>query len=309
MGATEERSFRHAARGLAVVLIILNASVPFNPTSTATPRSTTARLDSAGPIDVQDGAAEDLVCTPRSSKHLEAVYAVPAGTPDLSVVRLSQLEDEIYAAAAHVRGEARTMGGAARLKFLCDKDGTIATTTVAVPQPRYFEYDELVADLKEAGLDRPNVKYVVFFESCIDVCAVEGQATMEDDSRPGSKNLNNRGPSFAINFQGTWKRPTAFVLLHELLHALGAVQKDAPHNSGGFHCSDTNDMLCVGVGPEFACGELPGNAPSYVDHAEGGHMWPIDCGGDDYFNPRPDPGSYLATHWNIALHSDFLASR
>jgi hypothetical protein len=44
------------------------------------------------------------------------------------------------------------------------------------------------------------------------------------------------------------------------------------------------------------CAGLPGAIPQNYD-----------CGRDDYFNPSPAPGSYLATHWNT-YDSAFLAS-
>jgi hypothetical protein len=33
----------------------------------------------------------------------------------------------------------------------------------------------------------------------------------------------------------------------------------------------------------------------------------IDCANDTYYDPRPEPGEWLATHWNIgAPHNRFV---
>ncbi|MBE2317560.1 hypothetical protein DVA67_016375 [Solirubrobacter sp. CPCC 204708] len=135
--------------------------------------------------------------------------------------------------------------------------------------------------------------------------------------KPGSANVHNRGGLTSILFSrdgaaapgaarwGWW--PEGF--LHEMTHNLGAVQWGAPHSTqprGGSapnygHCWQGADVMCYveDAGAAHAmqvdCSGIPGAiAQNY------------DCGRDDYFNPAPAPGSYLATHWNT-YESVFLA--
>src|SRR4051794_7722149 len=135
--------------------------------------------------------------------------------------------------------------------------------------------------------------------------------------RQGSANIHNRGGLTSIVFSrdgaaapggarwGWW--PEGF--LHEMTHNLGAVQWGAPHSTqplGGSspqygHCWQGADVMCyvedggAAHGMQQDCAGLPGAIPQNYD-----------CGRDDYFNPAPAAGSYLATHWNT-YDSAFLA--
>ena len=94
-----------------------------------------------------------------------------------------------------------------------------------------------------------------------------------------------------------------------MTHNLGAVQWGAPHSTqplGGNspqygHCWQGADVMCyvedAGASHPMQqdCAGLPGAIPQNYD-----------CGRDDYFNPAPAAGSYLATHWNT-YDSAFLA--
>lgn len=135
--------------------------------------------------------------------------------------------------------------------------------------------------------------------------------------KQGATNVHNRGGLTSILFSrdgaaaptgsrwGWW--PEGF--LHEMTHNLGAVQWGAPHSTqprGGSapnygHCWQGADVMCyvedagAAHGMQIDCAGLPGAIPQN-----------FDCGRDDYFNPAPTPGSYLATHWNT-YESAFLA--
>ncbi len=133
----------------------------------------------------------------------------------------------------------------------------------------------------------------------------------------GSKNIHNRGGLTSVLFSrdgaaapgsarwGWW--PEGF--LHEASHNLGAVQWGAPHSTQPLgqslpqygHCFQGADVMCYAEDGSARsqmitdCAGLPGAIPQNYD-----------CGRDDYFNPAPAPGSYLATHWNT-YDSSFMA--
>jgi hypothetical protein len=135
--------------------------------------------------------------------------------------------------------------------------------------------------------------------------------------QPGPANVHNRGGLRSVlftrdgipapgNARGGWW-PEGF--LHEITHNLGAVQWNAPHSTeprgqtlpSYGHCWQGEDVMCyvedagAAHAMTYDCATLPGAiSQSY------------DCGGDDYFNPAPPAGSYLASHWNI-YDSAFMA--
>lgn len=128
---------------------------------------------------------------------------------------------------------------------------------------------------------------------------------------PGSTNPHNLGNLHSALFppvgysSSSWGFDPGFWpegMLHEVSHTLGAVNYSAPHTSAGAegprgHCTDGYDVMCYadGANPTVpytttACPQIAGSA---------GMTQTYDCGGDDYFNPNPTAGNYLATHWNL----------
>jgi hypothetical protein len=128
--------------------------------------------------------------------------------------------------------------------------------------------------------------------------------------RKGAENVHNRGGFASILFtrdgqpppgadpRGWW--PEGF--LHEMTHNLGGVQWSAPHSTqpAGLqlfrygHCWQGADVMCyvedagASHAMRYDCPRIGGVIPQAYD-----------CGRDDYFNPAPPAGSYLAGHWNV----------
>jgi len=126
------------------------------------------------------------------------------------------------------------------------------------------------------------------------------------EQAPGSENRHNAGGLTSALWtragetpdgDGWW--PTGF--LHEITHNLGSVFSSAPHATAHGHCWDGLDVMCYADGPGSA------EQQRVCEAVAGALTRTFDCGGDDYFNPAPPAGSYLATHWNT-YDSAFLAA-
>ena len=129
-----------------------------------------------------------------------------------------------------------------------------------------------------------------------------GQGVRWGDDRPGPENLANDGGIEALVygwgrewFVASSRESAAEVVVHEVLHNLGAVQDSAPHSTLASHCFDEWDIECYSDdGPRgqsfsltFGCAGGPGDQS-------------LDCHEDDYFSHEPLAGSYLDLSWNVA---------
>ena len=136
--------------------------------------------------------------------------------------------------------------------------------------------------------------------------------------RRGSSNVHNRGGFTSVLFsrdgaaapgagaRGWW--PEGF--LHEITHNLGAVQWSAPalHAAASASALPALRPLLAGRRRHVLREDAGAAHAMQYDCPRVGGAIPqtYDCGRDDYFNPAPPAGSYLATHWNV-YDSAFLA--
>ncbi|MEU4213247.1 RICIN domain-containing protein [Streptomyces sp. NPDC026206] len=194
--------------------------------------------------------------------------------------------DTIYFASA------QETGGVRHIRFVTGADCTPSVLSVEVPDSALAEFSATNSALAAKGFDRRDRKYMIFADAKV-YCGI---GTFNGDERPGPSNLSNFGPSYGRTDAGCWGGSTA---AHELGHNLGAVNNSAPNSSRAAHCTDEWDVMCYSDAPYY---------PTMRNVCtERGHDERLDCKHDDYYNTSPQPGSYLATHWNVA-NNQFLMS-
>ncbi|MBI2668881.1 hypothetical protein HYX14_03490 [Candidatus Woesearchaeota archaeon] len=277
-------------------------------------------------------SSSDLLFHPRKPFCIETddyraqlVYVRPADAPDRYDEISKNLKQWMPQANGIVNNEAARFGMTADIKVAC-KGNEISVLNVVLPKSasHYNTHDgkttlAVVANLKELGYGDSKVKYILYYDGDADGCEggkakCSGQfSSKAQDDRPSEDNGYNSGPDYSILYDvgfselvqkthSTLEMLAPIGILHEYSHTLGAVQSSAPHSSKdgtveSGHCNDEhpmneggNDVMCKSDKPDTVFGDACQDT---------GFVFRYDCNNDDYFNPKPEAGSYLATHWNI----------
>jgi hypothetical protein len=260
---------------------------------------------------------------PATAARIKVAYAYPNDLPD----RSAAWSDALQADVSHI-GQylALQSGGRRALRFdMGTNCGPQYVDVQVVPLPKsrddylafdhdaddhYNEFDAVSDDVNAALGGRQlgrNVFVLADGLSDDDVYGIGEIYPTHNEADPS--NIHNAGkltgmmfvePSTSPDPVGWWQ-PT--VMLHEMTHNLGGVQFAAPHSTSYAHCTDGEDVMC------YKDGSPEGNAynANVCPKASGAIPQTYDCGHNDYYNPDPAAGSYLATHWNV-YNSVFMAS-
>jgi hypothetical protein len=253
----------------------------------------------------------EFAAFPATLHQIKVVYAYASGEEDRSTQWSNALQANVSNIEQYLASQT---GGSRALRFdMGTECGPQYVDVEVVPLPRtrdyYLDSFTHVADDVAAALGRsPGPRDVFVLADKLTDDPVWGMAEVVGDESPGDGNESNAGGLTSI----MWTRPSTqpdpsdpwqpTVMLHEITHNLGAVQQGAPHHTSGWHCTDGEDVMCYDDGTAEAIHYTSGVCQTAQDSAI---PQTYDCGHDDYFNPAPDPGTYLDTHWNV-YRSQFM---
>lgn len=224
-----------------------------------------------------------------TGNRVQVIYAHASDVPDQYGTYFASFQQWASDMDNIFNNSAAVTGGTRHVRFVTDSSCAPVIPDVTLSTTGDDTFVNTIIELQGMGYDLPNRKYVVFVDSHV-YCGISSTAA---DSSPGSSNANNYGNTFGRIDAGCW---TGWIPAHELEHQLGAVQMNAPHSDGNWHCSDGLDLMCdYGNSPNLNINICPNSPSGYL----------FDCNNDDYFSTNPPANSYLATHWNTA-NSVFL---
>ncbi|RZS90044.1 hypothetical protein EV189_1827 [Motilibacter rhizosphaerae] len=227
-----------------------------------------------------------------SGNRVQAVYVGVAGQND----RYDAVVGALRAYTAGVDGvylaSAMEHGGRRQIRWVHDSSCQVVVDHVVLNPSDVASFGAERSALVAKGYDRGDRKYLLYTDAAV-LCGV---ANVFTDTSPLQSNANNGGyAQYARVDAPCWAPQDHSVEAHELTHTLGAVLSFAPHATANGHCTDESDVMCY----------VDGSGVVMTQSCPTTHEKLLDCGGDDYFNTNPAPGSALATNWNAA-NSSFL---
>lgn len=265
-------------------------------------------------------------CTDEKDYHAKILYARSSDSASRYQEMAPKLRDWFKSADGIVSDEAKKFNVTAHLKVFCE-DGQISVAEVVLPNIGTFYAQSsdtrgvLTADLTKLGFDKKNEKYIVHYDGSASGCRQDGgsapciaqNSEKGPDDRLAEDNVYNIGPDYAFSYRvnetvvqqyfgASYDMLGPIIILHEYAHTMGAVQGSAPHStkketlSKQKHCTDSQTLGRGGT--DIMC-KSDGEGEVFGDACPGMYPFHFDCNNDDYFNPKPEPGSYLTTHWNL----------
>jgi len=241
-------------------------------------------------------ATTPYVCA-TDARRVMPIYAYPSDAPNRSSTYIASIRQQFQQANDMVSSTAAAFGVSLSLKVACDADGQITVRVVQMGFTRaQTDIDPVVNDLIGKGYNVTGQRNWIWFDG--DTCGGGVAFGLNDDS-PGVTNTVNNAIGYAIS----WGNCPYTYILHEGTHSMGGVVNSAPNSSGAGHCNDDSDVMCYNDG-----GPRSSLYKSNVCPGTGLDDF-YDCNHDDYFNPSPAAGTFLATHWNIAGCNNLLIVR
>lgn len=207
----------------------------------------------------------------------------------------------------------RSSGGQRPLQLVveCDRDGEIAVHDVPTEAQELWEINQDVHLTLDSESNEPGVgkgygranRWLTFDDTLTIVPHGHGC----NDPEKIAENCNNRKEyQWAYVSRNFWDPELA---LHEVFHALGAVNWQAPNASLYGHCYDGMDIMCYEDDRSFEPETKKYSedvCPREQVRSEGRLGMPLDCNNDDYFDPIAEPGEWLASNFNLAEDSAFI---
>jgi hypothetical protein len=247
---------------------------------------------------VNGAGVDDVACVGTDQPHFVLVYARPGNVASRYSTIAPLLQREVYKVSAFIDSESRSVDPAAsrRLPMRCD-GGTpvVLQATLNGLTAGSASFSNIVDGLRAQGYQfngdgDGKQRYIVYYDSPSPTGAAGTGHVFTSDSSAGAGNQNNKGGLYAVEyrFDNGGSVPHWEVLIHEVIHTMGAVVNDAANASGAGHCTDGEDIMCY----------QDTQSTSYDPGVCGTKV--LDCNRDDYFNPSPPAGSFLSTHWNAA---------